>query len=91
MPKHIVVLSSSNADIADAATFWHGDDDVFIEQIEKDTGKRHLLLFGREAVPDLIKSLKKFLGEVPMHHDSDCATHNEPAYPNGPCDCSVSQ
>ncbi len=23
-------------------------------------------------------------------HDSDCATHNEPAYPNGPCDCSVS-
>lgn len=21
-------------------------------------------------------------------HDSDCATHNEPAYPNGPCDCS---
>lgn len=23
-------------------------------------------------------------------HDSDCATHNEPAYPNGPCDCSQS-
>jgi len=22
-------------------------------------------------------------------HDSDCATHNEPAYPNGPCDCSL--
>lgn len=21
-------------------------------------------------------------------HDSDCATHNEPAYPNGDCDCS---
>lgn len=21
-------------------------------------------------------------------HDSDCATHNAPAYPNGPCDCS---
>ena len=20
-------------------------------------------------------------------HDSDCSTHNEPAYPNGPCDC----
>lgn len=20
-------------------------------------------------------------------HDSDCAVHNEPAYPNGPCDC----
>lgn len=24
-------------------------------------------------------------------HDSDCATHNEPAYPNGPCDCSLSK
>ena len=23
-------------------------------------------------------------------HDSDCATHNEPAMPNGRCDCSVS-
>ncbi len=24
-------------------------------------------------------------------HDSDCAMHNEPAYPNGPCDCSLSR
>lgn len=23
-------------------------------------------------------------------HDSDCATHNMPAYPNGPCNCSLS-
>jgi hypothetical protein len=23
-------------------------------------------------------------------HDSDCATHNEPAYPNGDCNCSKS-
>lgn len=22
-------------------------------------------------------------------HDSDCAQHNEPAYPNGPCDCGA--
>lgn len=22
-------------------------------------------------------------------HKSDCATHNEPAYPNGPCDCGA--
>lgn len=21
------------------------------------------------------------------HHSSDCAVHNEPAYPNGECDC----
>lgn len=24
-----------------------------------------------------------------MNHDSDCALHNGPAYPPGPCDCSV--
>lgn len=23
-------------------------------------------------------------------HASDCARHNEPAYPNGPCDCGLS-
>lgn len=22
-------------------------------------------------------------------HDSDCATHNEPALPKGPCDCGA--
>ncbi|MDE5451355.1 hypothetical protein GWE18_00495 [Bradyrhizobium sp. CSA112] len=29
--------------------------------------------------------------EMVASHDSDCATHNMPAYPNGPCDCSVSR
>ena len=24
-----------------------------------------------------------------LQHDSDCALHNEPAMPNGPCDCSA--
>ncbi len=24
-------------------------------------------------------------------HDSDCAIYNEPAYPNGPCDCSIKE
>lgn len=24
-------------------------------------------------------------------HDSDCAMHREPAYPAGPCDCSLSK
>ena len=29
--------------------------------------------------------------EKKLPHDSDCATHNEPAMPNGPCDCSISE
>lgn len=24
-------------------------------------------------------------------HSSDCAVHNEPAFPNGPCDCGYSE
>lgn len=24
-------------------------------------------------------------------HDSDCAVHNEPAMPNGPCDCGADE
>jgi hypothetical protein len=26
-----------------------------------------------------------------MGHWSDCAVYNEPAYPNGPCDCGVDE
>ena len=39
-----------------------------------------------------IHSIKAFerSGGNPSH-DSDCATHNEPAYPNQACDCSLSK
>ena len=30
-----------------------------------------------------------FQSERKTAHDSDCAVHNEPAYPAGPCDCGV--
>lgn len=26
---------------------------------------------------------------VTVLHNSDCAVHNEPVYPNGPCDCGA--
>jgi hypothetical protein len=26
-----------------------------------------------------------------VKHDSDCAVHNEPAYPKGKCNCRVSR
>jgi len=29
------------------------------------------------------------VGERCCYHDSDCAVHNMPAYPAGPCDCSL--
>ena len=29
------------------------------------------------------------LPPAPINHASDCALHNMPAFPNGPCDCGV--
>lgn len=37
-----------------------------------------------EAVLDLLEHRAKSRPDI---HLSDCSTHNEPAYPNGPCDC----
>ena len=34
-----------------------------------------------------IKALEALAEEDEPAHYSDCAVHNEPAYPNGPCDC----
>jgi hypothetical protein len=62
---------------------------------------RHLALIGEaqaivEAwqaenitkVPDSEAS-REWMDGDPVHQ-SDCSTNNEPAYPNGPCDCSTS-
>lgn len=38
---------------------------------------------------DNIRELKEQAMQKVIH-DSDCSLHNEPAYPNGDCDCSVS-
>lgn len=34
-------------------------------------------------------TLRNFLDTVKPLHASDCAVHNAPAYPAGPCDCGV--
>ena len=49
-----------------------------------------------------VKDCEKWDAPKPVHcqctackdgilHASDCAAHNGPAYPNGPCDCGVEQ
>ena len=39
---------------------------------------------------DLISSMtSEELYRYYTEHDSDCAVHNEPALPNGPCNCSL--
>lgn len=35
-----------------------------------------------------IENAKNFLLVIGDGHKSDCSTHNEPAYPNGECDCA---
>jgi hypothetical protein len=46
------------------------------------------------AVRDVVSLIKRqIVAAAPsapaVAHDSDCSTHNEPAYPTAPCDCSV--
>lgn len=50
--------------------------------------KRHLLQYCEAyfSTPLNFPSAPK---DVPDTHSSDCATHNEPAYPNGVCDCRL--
>lgn len=36
----------------------------------------------------ILETRIEFVGAEPTH-DSDCAQHNEPAYPNEPCNCSA--
>lgn len=50
---------------------------------------KHLCI--ENIAPDI---LRKLLSEIRNHkrgfnHYSDCAIHNEPAYPNGECNCGV--
>lgn len=48
-----------------------------------------------ESMLKLINQLEKELGcqcsACTIKHDSDCAVHNEPAYPKGECNCSACQ
>jgi len=59
---------------------------VKLTQIRQNTCA-HLCV--ENVAPDIFR---KLLDELRNHkrgfdHYSDCATHNEPAYKNGPCDC----
>lgn len=47
----------------------------------------------REASRSYSAAARKALGldPIPTEHASDCATHNEPAYPAGPCDCGATK
>ncbi len=46
--------------------------------------KRRLKTLASAPPPESVQSRK-------IAHDSDCATHNGPAYEAGPCDCSLSK
>lgn len=42
----------------------------------------------REAIDGLL-GIRREAGQTARSHDSDCAVHNEPAMPAGPCDCGA--
>ncbi len=52
------------------------------EDAAMDGGYRERLRLAHEFIEGVLQT---------AIHDSDCALHNMPAYPNGPCDCSLSK
>ena len=49
-------------------------------------------VIGQPPLPDDVTDyLQGLAGATLTMHDSDCATHNEPAMPRGPCNCRLSQ
>ncbi|WP_308718955.1 hypothetical protein [Komagataeibacter xylinus] len=48
-------------------------------------GNPDMMLVTAEELTEIVR---RALGGVGDGHDSDCATHNEPAFPNGPCNCT---
>tara|TARA_R110000868_G_scaffold20938_2_gene87740 strand:- start:1050 stop:1442 length:393 start_codon:yes stop_codon:yes gene_type:complete len=54
--------------------------DRLIDEAMRQTGPVRVLL---------LEAVEAF--SIAPAHDSDCATNNEPAYPNGPCDCSSNE
>lgn len=55
-----VEIDPRSDDIKEMKVWWYGPDEVFISQVEKDTGIEHVLLVSREAFPDLLAALKQF-------------------------------
>lgn len=81
-------IEVQNGDFVSAEVAWWGPDEVFIAQLEKNRSSPESIMFTRAEAIELYAALGTFLGVI---HDSDCAQHNMPAYPNGPCDCSITR
>lgn len=73
--------------------------EVIIDQ--PDYVPRHVLLIAQTIRAERISCVER-TAKLPFpraiaeailspEHASDCAVHNEPAYPNGPCDCGAVQ
>lgn len=72
--------------------------DIYGERLADDTisvdGKYYRLMTDKECVGFIWDSAHREHCQCPackdgIIHASDCAVHNEPAKPNGPCNCGV--
>lgn len=70
MPVEKIIFDSDNPDAKEASVYWyHPDDGVFIEQVEKSQmpvkDRRELLYIGRKGIPALIAALQQALSTKP--------------------------
>lgn len=54
-------IEIKDADIKSLKVRWYDENEVFIEEIEAETGIKHTLLLTRECIPDLLSVLKAFM------------------------------
>lgn len=87
--SHCVSLAQSIGQMADVGqrfTITAEIADRFIGSVQ--VGE--YILTGEIPAASLVSEVITIKGRC-CNHDSDCAVHNEPAFPAGECDCTLSQ
>lgn len=69
----------------------HGPQASSVQEAARDVGKWLNERPNRPLDLRSVAMLSHYVESQAVLHDSDCAQHNEPAYRNGPCDCSLSK
>lgn len=64
MEQHHIAIDAKDADIKSMSLYWHGNDDpvIFIRQSENG-GHENAIMFGRDAIPQIIEALQQAYGE----------------------------
>lgn len=75
--KEEVSIDARDPDIAETIIRWYDREQIFMMQREVNATKGDTFMFSSAAVPDLIRGLMKFMGEIPTQSEIDLAVEAE--------------